>query len=80
MDVGSLTLQTFPDDELCCCKGSCVRAKVALVGSFVHHRGRIHLHGFKLLVAGQRCHNVDSLIRDTASHPTTGWLGGQRLR
>ena len=32
------------------------------------HRYVIHLDGFKLLVAGQRCHNVDSLIRDTASH------------
>ncbi len=32
------------------------------------HRYVIHLDGFKLLVAGQCCHNVDSLIRDTVSH------------
>ena len=32
------------------------------------HRYVIHLDGFELLVAGQRCHNIDSLIRDTASH------------
>ena len=32
MDVGSLSVQTSPDDELCVCKGSCVRATVALVG------------------------------------------------
>ena len=56
------------------------------------HRYVIHLDGFKLLVAGQHCHNVDSLIRDTASHSdhwvvrratvtlndptTTGWYIG----
>ena len=33
MDVGSLSVQTSLDDELCVCKGSCVRATVALVAS-----------------------------------------------
>jgi hypothetical protein len=75
--------------------GLCIKQQCDIVLYGDHpgdHRYVIHLDGFKLLVAGQRCHNVDSFIRDTASHSnhwvvrsatvtlndptTTGWYIG----